>query len=825
MSIRTPQPYLRRGGVPALLATALLAGALGAQAPSARLSFVENRGQWPAELAFAAATPTLDVRVASARIELSMRGSDAGEEAAVELAFAIATGAPTSVRGEDELPGRHHFFLGTDAQRWRRDVRAFGRVRLEEVVPGIDLVLREGSGAFEYDLVVRDAAALPSFVMRCEGAMGLRLDADGALLVDTARGALRQTPPVSWYERADGTRVPVRSRFAILDARHFGFAVEGLDAASTLVIDPGIEWSSFLGGSSWESAYGAATDGEHALATGQTGSRDFPTTGGAVFPAFSGRAFSDVFVSKIDPNGGSLVFATYLGGGAGEEGRGLAVGPDGSIFVVGVTSSGDFPTTLGAFDRTMGGSGDGFLAKLSPAGDQLLFCTLIGGGSGDVARAVEVESGGTIAVGGTTSSGDFPTTVGAFDRTLGGTGDGFLARFSANGASLLAATLYGGSDGETACKMRVADDGSLWFGGVTSSTDAPTTAGAFDRTLAGSSDAFVAHFAPNLGSLLAATLLGGSSGDTGEGLDLDRSGRPVIGGVTSSADFPTTPGAFDTTLAGTSDAFVARFDVALSTLIASTLIGGGSGDVCKALEVDGHDGAVISGVTSSGDFPTTAGAFSGLAQGASDAFVARLDPSATTLRYASYLGGSNGDLSEGLALDRRSRAILVGTTSSSDFPTTPGVFDPTTQGSSEAFASRDGLLAEGLTRLGAASPACRSACAIDGFGRPSIGNASFAIACSGAPSFAPGNLLLSLSALPAPFPLLGVDLWVNPLSPFFLSLLVGSDALGRSALALPIVGDPQLIGFAVAAQHLWLDACGSSGLSASDALLIVLQQP
>jgi hypothetical protein len=241
--------------------------------------------------------------------------------------------------------------------------------------------------------------------------------------VQTSLGILEDAAPVS-YQRIGGERVPVESRYKVLKGGGYGFAVGTYDPRYPLVIDPGLDYSTFLGGTGDElPSGGIAVDGSgKAYVTGRTSSADYPTTPGAFDTALDGG--SDVFVTKLNASGSALDYSTFLGGTGGDVGAGIAV-REGRIFVRGVTGSSDFPTTTGAFDTTFnGGTVDAFVTKLNASGSALAYSTFLGGTGFEFGEGIAVDGTGTTYLTGSTSSSDFPTTPGAFDRTFnGGTSD------------------------------------------------------------------------------------------------------------------------------------------------------------------------------------------------------------------------------------------------------------------------------------------------------------------------------------------------------------------------------------------------------------------
>ncbi|MGH7150170.1 MAG: SBBP repeat-containing protein, partial [Planctomycetota bacterium] len=386
----------------------------------------------------------------------------------------------------------------------------------------------------------------------------------------------------------------------------------------------------------------------------------------------------------------------------------------------------------------------------------------------------------------------------------------------------LYSTFLGGSNGEVPQGLALDGSGAAFVTGVTSSGDFPVTAGAFDTTSQGSSDAFVTHLDPAGNALLYSTLLGGSSGDVAEDLTVDASGAATVVGVMSSTDFPTTPGAFQTVAQGTSDAFVTRLAGTGSALLYSTLLGGSSGDVGRGVTLDSLGSAAVVGDTSSSDFPATVGAFDTTSQGSADAFLAILNSIGTGLLYSTYLGGGGGDGAYAVGIGGPSSVTVAGVTNSSDFPASQGAFDTSLAGSGDGFVARLSLPPCGASAYGSSTPACSGPIQIGVTRCPHSGDPLFAVTCLYAPPAAAGVLLLGVGQDLAGTPVLGVTLHVSFALPLFL-LSAASNGVGVATRPIPIPGGTA--GAQVFAQFVWLNTavCGGLGtFSASNALVLTV---
>ncbi len=415
----------------------------------------------------------------------------------------------------------------------------------------------------------------------------------------------------------------------------------------------------------------------------------------------------------IDP---VLAYSTYLGGVGNDVGSGIAVDRAGSAYVTG-TTSGSLPTTAGASQTTFGGgSSDAFVTKLNPAGSALVYSTYLGGTGDDQGKGIAVDRAGSAYVTGRTS-GSFPTTAGASQTTFGGGGiDAFVTKLNPAGSALVYSTYLGGVGNDEGFGIAVDRAGSAYVTGNTSGSF-PTTVGASQTTFGGgSSDAFVTKLNPAGSARVYSTYLGGTGGDRGKGIAVDRAGSAYVTGFTSGS-FPTTAGASQTTFGGgSSDAFVTKLNRKGSALVYSTYLGGVGFDRGDGIAVDRAGSAYVTGSTS-GSFPTTAGAsqttFGG---GSSDAFVTKLNRKGSARVYSTYLGGTGDDFGSGIAVDRAGSAYVTGSTNGS-FPTTAGAPQTTFGGgSSDAFVTklnRKGSARVYSTYLGGAGNDAGSGIAVD----------------------------------------------------------------------------------------------------------------
>jgi len=606
------------------------------------------------------------------------------------------------IAGAEQLPGTANYFIGNDPAKWHTGVPTYAKVRYSGVYPGVDLVYYGSQRQLEYDFIVAPGASPKPIRLQFAGAKALKLTPAGDLIVSSTHGQIAFHKPAIYQER-NGQRQPVEGRFQQLAGNAIGFRLGAYDRSRPLVIDPVLTYSTFLGGSYYDSGAGIAVDGlGDAYITGQAGSADFPVTKGAFQTVNKGiDGGTNAFVTKLNPTGTALVYSTYLGGSGGDGGSGIAVDAMGDAYVTGGACSTDFPTTKGAFqtvNKAAGNQGcDGFVSKVDPTGSALVYSTYLGGSgngpyNGDFGSGIAVDGLGDAYVTGSAGSTNFPVTAGAFQTANKGTigPNAFVTKFNPTGTALIYSTYLGGKERDHGNGIAVDGSGDAYVTGVASSFDFPTTKGAYQKlnkcTAVPTATAFVTMFNPAGTAPVYSTYLGGSGGDKGYGVAIDGLGNAYVTGLTNSTDFPTTKGAFQTVNNGATNQFSVGFVTKLNptgtALVYSTYLGGSApqfalGDWGAGIAVDGSGDAFVTGQADSVDFPTTEGAFQSVnkgTDGGTNAFVTRLNPSGTALAYSTYLGGSGFDWGSGIAVDVLGDAYVIGQAGSLDFPTTKGAF-------------------------------------------------------------------------------------------------------------------------------------------------------
>ena len=636
--------YMERTSLFSLLlipAVALASGVSG----NLPLAFEPNQGQGDRESKFLARGPGYTVALRADGAAIHAKGkSGKGELTVMRLIGASSKSMPLA---REPLPGKVNYFIGSDPKNWHSNLPTYAKVEFPRAYPGIDMVYYGSQGRLEYDFVVQPGANPALIRMQFSGASRPQLAGNGDLEV----GGIRQHKPAAYQNISGNARTEVACRYLLRANQEVALGLGNYDSRYPLVIDPVISYATYVGGSGNDTVASLKVDASGNLyMAGYTTSANFPVRGaaqsgyGGSNSALLQAQFGDAFVAKLNPAGSAMLYATYLGGSGDDFATSLAIDAGGNAYVVGATQSANFPTTAGALQRTYKGfassddngfynPGDGFVAKLNPTGSALLYSTYLGGALNDLPLGVATDSNGNAIIVGATNSSDFPTTANALAKTY-------------RGAANVGSSVGG--------------------------------------------DAFVSILNAAGTALTYSTFLGGRGHDMAKGVAVDGQNNIYVCGMTSSGDFPVTPGALQTTYLGNENVadfnhpvghgFVVKIG-AQGTLLYGTLLGGSLRDAAAGIAVDSTGAVYVAGSTASSDFPTTANApqkaYKG--QGAvgtlgdlnyGDAFVSKLNPAGSGLVYSTYLGGAADEAATDLVIDSVGNAYITGFTLSNDFPVT-----------------------------------------------------------------------------------------------------------------------------------------------------------
>lgn len=466
-----------------------------------------------------------------------------------------------------------------------------------------------------------------------------------------------------------------------------------------------IEYATYFGGSGWDQAREIIVYPDGSVLVGaQVCSPGLPTTEGVVQPNYAGDDPTlghggiyggDCFLLRLSPDGSKVLAATYFGGSKQERNvYGMGLDSKGNVVITSATRSPDAPTTPGSFQPKYGGGpSDMLVAKLSPDLKKLLWCTYVGGSGDDFPRGgLAIGPDDSVYVVGTSNSSDFPTTKGVVQPKRNGPRDSAIVRLKPDGSGLVFATLLGGSGEDDAIMgVRLDDAGNIYVAGHTKSDDFPVTPGAPQPKLGGESDCYLAKLSPDASRIIYATYLGGKGNEFAEHRPLLLpDGSFILTGVTSSPDFPTTDNALQRELKGRNDGFLVKLAPDGRRFAFSTLLGGAGGEFFLMPTPDADGNIYIVGTTTSRDFPVTPDAvqptFRGPeGAGEGDGVFAIVSADGSKVLYATYIGGSGGDLIRSIALGPKGEVYLVGNTSSPDFPITANAVQKTHVGKGDAF--------------------------------------------------------------------------------------------------------------------------------------------
>jgi hypothetical protein len=594
------------------------------------------------------------------------------------------------IEGMEKLSGKSNYFIGDDPSKWRSNVTHYGKVSLKDVYRDIDLVYYGGKkGKLEYDFVVKPGGDPKEIQLAYEGAKNAKIFGD-ELVLQTMQGKVVFNAPVV-YQYKSGEKELLKGRYVLKEKNKVSFKVEGYDPSQPFVIDPQLDYSTYLGGSVYSQGTGIATDSAgNAYVVGITQDINFPTTTGAYQTSLPGA--TNAFVTKLNSAGTSLIYSTYLGGNNWDGGRAVAVDSGGDAYITGSTSSSNFPTSTGAYQTTNkgGANGNAFVTELNSAGTSLIYSTYLGGSGSDGGYSLSIDTNGFAYVTGSTSSSNFPTSTGAYLTSLVGSRATFITKLNQTATNIVYSTYLGGGTNDDGSGIAVDSSGNAYVTGETNSSSFPTTPGAYMGYLAGGiSDGYVTKLNSAGTSLIFSTCLGVNGG--GSKVAFDSSGVYIVGGTLGS--LTPTVGAFQTTASGGAlgwDGFVQKLNSAGTSAIYSTYLGGNGDDYVYGLVLDSNGDVFVYGSTPSTNFPLTGGAYQTSLKGSRTSFLTEVNPNGTGLVYSTYFGGSGGDQGLGMANDSNGNIYLTGQTSSTDFPTTSGAYQTSlsTGASSNAFVAK-----------------------------------------------------------------------------------------------------------------------------------------
>jgi hypothetical protein len=710
-TLNNARPIRSAGGLEALAAERLK------QLSQLPMTFEANRGQTDRRVNFLSRGSGYTLFLTPTEAVLSLHRGKHQDPSVLHMRL-VGANPLSHVVGQDELPGKVNYFKSGDRAAWSGNVATYAKVSYREVYPGVDMVYYGKQQQLEYDFIVAPNRDPGKIRLAFTGARGLSIDAAGDLVLETAAGQVRQQRPVA-YQEVDGQRREVAAVYVVKGRRQVGFEVGDYDPAKPLVIDPVIDYSTYLGGGGVEEGDDIAVGADGKIyVTGWTMSVNFPASVGA-YDTTCQRCANwgmDAFVTKIDPSRSgapSLVFSSFLGSGTtgNTESRAVAVDSSNNVYVTGVTTARDFPTTANALEPAYQfmSNTNSFLTKFDATGGSLLYSTYLLGNNVEEGADVDVDAGGNVYVAGRTASTNF-RIMNAYQLSNAGIFDAFVMKFAPAGGNdyaLVYSTYLGGNNSDEASSLALDSAGRVYLTGTTQSADLLGTPllyegfpvlNGFQPALAAGGDAFMTKLDPGVGgvaSLLYSTYLGGNNQENSivqsGGIAVDANNMAYVTGTTNSnsASFPL-KNPWDATL-GYYDAFVTKIDASLvgnASLVYSTYLGGLATEMGNDIAVDSLGRAYVTGVTQSNDFPVMCG-FANTPS--TDAFITVLDAAGSQPVFSTHLGGNGGEAGYAIAVDAFGTAYVTGNTDSSNFPN-PGAYQPTLGGSSPGSYFNDAFV-------------------------------------------------------------------------------------------------------------------------------------
>ncbi|OGW07471.1 MAG: hypothetical protein A2W75_04205 [Nitrospinae bacterium RIFCSPLOWO2_12_39_15] len=684
--------------------TELLGEALALQSkskPSPILPFIFNNGQMDRDISFY--TKTSEGNVSVTKEGEIIYSLSAGSIAIKEK---LIGGKVRKIKGEGEAATKVNYFIGDNPAKWKNNIPTYTAVNFGEVYRGIEVKLRAYGKKVEKLFYLKPRANLKDLKIGLNGAKALRVNDTGELEIDTGYGVVKWTRPIAYQRQgARGKKQEARGKrqreyvkveyvvnppqSSIVNRQSsiiYGFKVGDYDKTRELIIDPLLS-STFVGGSDNDSASAIAIDSSgNVYIAGKTTSSNYP----AYEYDISQNKNEDVFVSKFSSDLKTLISSTFIGGSKNDSANAIAIDSSGNVYIAGKTTSSDYPATSGSYDSSFNDSGDStigdvFVSRLNGDLSSLLSSTFVGGGKEDYASSIAIDSSGNILITGGTNSSDYPLVSGSYDTSHNGSYDVFVSKLSSDLTSLLSSTFVGGSNNDEAKALTIDSLGNILITGSTASSDYPITTGSSHN---GSYDVFVSKLSSDLTSLLSSTFVGGNDFDVASAI-IASSDSIYITGWTYSSNYPTTSGYYDTSHNGSYDVFISKLSSDLTSLLASTFIGGVNMDFANTITADSLGNIYIAGFTNSSDYPTTTGSYDPSHNGENDVFISKLNGALTNLLSSTFIGGSGSEIAYGMAIFSDNIYIYIaGETNSSNYPTTSGAYEELYTSSYDVFISK-----------------------------------------------------------------------------------------------------------------------------------------
>ena len=709
--------------------------------------WVENKGQWHEDIYFRCRQHALDLQIGKNFIRYyffdeaqlnrlhehgPVKAKPLPQDTSLSvyaLSYQFINTSPSQPILENPKTHYYNYYLGSNPKQWAQQARASNYVGLQNLYAGIQLKILSPNNSLKYEFWVEPNANYKEIKYEIEGASAVYTEY-GDLFIETPKGTLREQRPFA-YQIIDNKRVQVEVDFVVNKNQISFKAAANYNIAFPLIIDPEIVFLTYSG--STQDNFGcSATPGENGTlyaagtTTGDPSSAGrYPATANAFQLSYGGGGIAegerlggfpcDITFSKYSSDGKTLLYATYLGGSNNEVPHTMVVDAKNNLILMGNTYSNNFPVSSNAYDPSHNGRHDIILSKFSEAG-ALVGSTYIGGSGNDGINTNPVtqyffadsyrgdiitDSAGNIYVASFTQSTDYPTTPNCIQNTLKGFQDGAIFKMNPQLSNMIWSTYLGGNEVDAFYSIDLDNNQNIFLSGGTNSTDIPGTAGTLNPTyIGGKTDGIILEIDNKGENIILGTYFGTNDYDQIISLERDREGLIYVVGQ-STGTIPISSGVYSNP---NSHQFIACLNPDLKTTIWSTVFGSGRNqidltinaflvDECKRIYVSSWGGATAIKTdlspSSTMGIPITPDAFQTKTDG-SDFYLLLLNKNASSLLYATYIGGDNPDNSgdhvdggtsrfdkQGIVYQSMCASCPSGTTPFSDLQTTPNAFAPT----------------------------------------------------------------------------------------------------------------------------------------------------
>lgn len=627
---------------------------LGKQLGISNGTFERNDGQFKGDIAYKYASSTASVEFYKDKIIFGIRKvKRAHNPANIEepmlfdyLVWSVdlVGSQTTAILAVGDVESSNVSYFRANSKRVSKNTAK--EIVYTDVYPNVDLrFYTNTNGELKYDFILQPNAHLSDIQLKYTGVRNLEISDSGSLVYETDWGTIEEQKPYSYKQNGE-EEVDIGYS---LDGTVLTFDSEIETIQETIIIDPiYVDWSSYFYGS------------------GSTS---------------SGYGYGFTYINDLDVDSAD------------------------NVYITGSTND-RFPGLANSYDTTINGNYDGFLCKMAPKGDSIIWFSYFGGSGWEYCLALAVNNNQEPVISGFTGSSDFPITSGAFDETGNTSGvsygyAGFVTKFSSDGDSLLFSTYLSGSGWDIIQSMVIDDSNYVYLTGQTSSSDFPTTSGCYQPSFGGgrtsawnSGDAFLTKMNPAGTGLVFSTYFGGAGDDVAYEINISPNKDIYIVGKTSSSNFPVTAGSiiFNYNVLGATDGFIAKFNPSGNSLQYSKMMGGAGEDWFEGVYVNERDEAYVAGISKSTDFYTSANAYQKTNKGGADIVVVKFNPGGQNVYYSTYLGGSGDEVysyswnnsNVRIAANVREEPIICGISRSSDFPVTSDALYSSNPSSSSA---------------------------------------------------------------------------------------------------------------------------------------------